>query len=205
MAATIMTIGVSYVLGSVPTGLWLGLWLRGIDIREHGSKNIGATNTLRVLGKGLGAAALAGDMGKGILAVLIGLKWGNWEYAPIACGLAAIIGHSASLFLRLRGGKGVATSAGVFFALAPMATAIAAIAFFTVVKLTRMASAGSIVAAIVLATTTLFMPHHWTTWPTHAMPDTWVLPSVACAVAMLVIVKHRTNIQRILRGQENRI
>ena len=110
----------SYVLGSVPTGLWLGLKLRNIDIREHGSRNIGATNTLRVLGRKLGIITLAMDVLKGWLPVAFALWLGVWDYLPILCGLAAILGHTFSLFLRFRGGKGVATSTGVFLGLAPL-------------------------------------------------------------------------------------
>lgn len=204
MGAALLAIVLSYILGSVPTGLWLGQRLRGIDIREHGSKNIGATNTLRVLGKGLGAAALIGDMGKGIISVLVFARLHDWPYMGAACGVAAIVGHSASLFLRFKGGKGVATSTGVFLALAPMATLLAAVVFGVVVKTTRMVSAGSIAAAIVLAGTTLLVPHTWVTYPFAAMPAGWGLPGVACAVAVLVVIKHRANIQRILRGEENK-
>jgi glycerol-3-phosphate acyltransferase PlsY len=204
MIASAISIFLSYLLGCVPTGLWLGLWLRRVDIREHGSKNIGATNTLRVLGKGLGAAALAGDMGKGIVSVLLVSKLSDSPYAAIACGIAAIVGHSASIFLKFRGGKGVATSAGVFMALAPLATLIAAVVFFVTVKSTRMVSAGSIAAALILAVST-FMPFEWVTWPTNAIPAPWLLRAAAFAIAVLVVVKHRTNIQRILRGEENKI
>ena len=87
----------SYALGSVPTGLWLGLRLKNIDIREHGSKSIGATNTLRILGKKLGALALIGDIAKGVIAVKFASELGATPYAPIACGIAAIIGHCTSL------------------------------------------------------------------------------------------------------------
>ena len=129
----------SYVAGSIPTGLWFGKALRGVDIREHGSRNSGATNTLRVLGKKLGAIALAGDVGKGLVAVLvIAPLLSDWPYAPLACGVAAIVGHIASVFVKFRGGKGVATSTGVFLALTPVATVIAAGVFAGVVYATRM-------------------------------------------------------------------
>ena len=130
-------IAFSYLLGSVPTGLWLGLKLRNIDIREHGSRNIGATNTLRVLGKKLGAITLAMDVLKGWLPVAAALWLNVWDYLPILCGLAAILGHTFSVFLRFRGGKGVATSTGVFLGLAPMPTLIAALVFGVVVAATR--------------------------------------------------------------------
>ena len=196
---------VSYVLGSIPTGLWFGQWLRGIDIREHGSRNIGATNTLRVLGKKLGAVALAGDVGKGLIAVLvIGRLGGDWPYTALACGVAAIVGHIAPVFLTFKGGKGVATSTGAFLALAPAATLIAAVVFAAVVYATRMVSAASLSAAGALLLAVCVLPHGWATFPTHALPEGWALRIVAALVAGLVVVRHRSNLQRILKGEENR-
>lgn len=192
MIAGLAALLCSYALGSMPTGLWLGLWLRGVDIRAHGSRNIGATNTLRVLGKGLGALALLGDMAKGLAAVLLFARLGDWAYLPLVCGLAAILGHSFSLFLRFRGGKGVATSTGVYIALAPWPTLIAAVFFGIVAATTHMVSAASITAAIVL-TLCLFL-----------FPASWPLRLITLLIAVLVIVKHRENIKRILRGEENR-
>lgn len=186
-------LAVSFIVGSIPTGLWLGLWLKKIDIREHGSRNIGATNTMRVLGKPLGAAALIGDMLKGVVAVLWLADWSSWQHAPLACGVAAILGHTFSIFCRFKGGKGVATSTGVFLALAPMATLIAAVAFAVVVGLTRMVSAGSITASVVLCAAVFALPH--------PLP----LRVAAVLVGVFVIVKHRANIGRIVRGTENRI
>jgi acyl phosphate:glycerol-3-phosphate acyltransferase len=193
IALIIAAILLSYVLGSVPTGLWLGQWLRGIDIREHGSKNIGATNTMRVLGKKLGAGALAGDVAKGLVAVLVFGRMAAWEYLPIVCGLVSILGHSFSLYLKFKGGKGVATSAGVFLGLAPIPVLFGILVFGVTVAATRMVSAGSILAAATVCAaaflTSLSMPVRW----------------VTVIVALLVIVKHRSNIKRILKGEENRI
>ncbi|GMW00712.1 MAG: glycerol-3-phosphate acyltransferase [Candidatus Hydrogenedentota bacterium] len=194
----------SYVLGSVPTGLWLGRWLRGIDIREHGSKNIGATNTLRVLGKGLGAAALAGDMMKGLVAALVLSKLSPWPYAALACGVAAILGHLASVFLKFKGGKGVATSAGVFLAISPLPTLIAVAVFAVVVKISRTVSLGSILAAVALVIAAFALPHEIATAPSHLLPNDWTLRIVVAVLAFLVIVKHRANIVRLAQGKENK-
>jgi glycerol-3-phosphate acyltransferase PlsY len=191
-----LALAMAYALGSIPTGLWLGLRLRGIDIRQHGSKNIGATNTLRVLGKRLGVIALAADVSKGAVAVALGLlaqQYGSWSHLHVACGLAAIFGHSYSLFMKFRGGKGVATSCGVFLALAWQPTLCAAIAFLIVTGLTRMVSAGSIAAAITLCLAMFAFQ----------MPSTMIW--VAVAIAILVIVKHRSNIVRILQGRESKL
>ncbi|MDK1022023.1 MAG: glycerol-3-phosphate 1-O-acyltransferase PlsY [Candidatus Hydrogenedentes bacterium] len=193
MIWTALALLLSYVLGSIPTGLWLGLRLRKVDIREHGSKNIGATNTMRALGKGLGAIALAGDMAKGFVPIVFIARLSDWEYAPIACGLAAIAGHTWSLFLKFRGGKGVATSSGVFFGLAPIPMGIALVVFLLVVGATRMVSAGSILAAIAMAVAVFITSND---------P---ALRIFSTCVTLLVIARHRDNIRRILAGTENRI
>lgn len=193
MTMTLLAIVLAYVLGSIPTGLWLGLSLRGVDIRQHGSRNIGATNTLRVLGKGLGFLALIGDMAKGLVSVVLVAQLSAWPYAPIVCGLAAICGHTFSVFLGFRGGKGVATSAGVFLGLAPIPMAIALGVFIVVVGTTRMVSAGSILGAIAMSAAVFFFP---------VDP---VVRGITVAVALLVIVRHRENIQRIFAGTENRL
>jgi len=189
----ILALLASYVVGSIPTGLWLGQRLKGIDIREHGSRNIGATNTMRVLGKGLGAAALVGDMLKGVVAVLLFAQLSAWPYAGLACGIASILGHSFSIFLGFKGGKGVATSTGVYLALAPIPTLIAAAVFAVVVGISRMVSAGSMAAAIALAALLL------------VFPASWPLRLATVAMALFVVIKHRSNIGRIVRGEENRI
>lgn len=190
---TVVAAVLSYLAGSVPTGLWLGLWFRGIDIRRHGSRNIGATNALRVLGKTYGAAALAVDILKGLLAVVLIARLSPWEYAPLICGLAAIVGHVTSPFVGFRGGKGVATAAGVFLGLAPLATLVAAAVFAGVVAATRMVSAASLSAAVALVVSVWFF---------EADP---VLRGIAFVVAVLVVVRHRSNIQRILQGTESRL
>ncbi len=183
----------SYVLGSMPTGLWLGLKLRGVDIRQHGSKNIGATNTFRVLGKGLGIATLAGDILKGWVPVVLFARLDAWEYLPVLCGLAAILGHTFSLFLWFRGGKGVATSTGVFLGLAPVPTLIAGGVFAIVFAATRMVSAGSISAAAAMIAAVF------------AIATPVPVRIVTVLVAVLVIVKHHANIRRILKGEESRL
>ena len=184
----------SYVLGSIPTGLWLGLWIRKVDIREAGSKNIGATNTMRVLGKPLGAAALMGDVLKGLFPVIFFARLHpESAHLPLLCGVAAILGHSFSLFLKFRGGKGVATSAGVFLGLVLWPTLLAIAIFAGIVVATRYVSLGSIGASVSLAISVWFV-------------DTSnVVRVVVLLVALLIIIKHRANVQRILNGEENRV
>lgn len=192
-AWTAAALGLAYLLGSVPTGLLLGLHLRGVDIREHGSKNIGATNTMRVLGKRFGAVALAGDMAKGLVAVLVVARLSPWAEAGAACGAAAVAGHVWPVFLRLHGGKGVATACGALLALCPIPTLVAAAVFGVVVKVSRMASLGSITAALVLAVCVFVFPN----------PGS--VRVLAALVAPLVVFRHRSNIRRILNGTESRI
>lgn len=203
--AAVLAILLSYLLGSIPTGLWLGLWVRGVDIREHGSKNIGATNTMRVLGKALGGLALLGDIGKGMAAVLLVSRLTGWPYAPLACGVASVLGHVFSVFCRFRGGKGVATTAGVFLALCPLATLLAACVFFGVFAATRMVSAGSITAALALVVAVWALPPAWMAWPAQTVTGVSFMRWLATVMALLVIVRHRSNIRRIVRGAENRI
>ena len=196
MSSTMMwaALLLSYMLGSLPSGLWLGLWFRGIDIREEGSKNIGATNTMRVLGKPLGATALCFDILKGIVPVVFFARLSPEDtWLPMACGAAAVLGHSFSLFLRFRGGKGVATSTGVFLGLATWPALIAIGIFAVIVAATRMVSAGSVTGALSLAVSVWFFP---------LSP---VVQVMGVLIAALVIIKHRSNLKRIVQGVENRI
>lgn len=193
MTDIVLAIFFSYLLGSIPTGLLLGLWLCKTDIREHGSKNIGATNTLRVLGKGLGAVALLSDMAKGAIPVLIAGSLNEWEYLPLVCGLAAILGHTFSIFLRFKGGKGVATSAGVFFGLTPIPMGVALLVFMLTLAASRMVSLGSILAALALAISLWVLPHDM------------VIRMIGTGVALIVIIRHRDNVKRIVSGTESKL
>lgn len=202
---SIIALALSYLAGSIPTGLWLGLWLKKVDIREYGSKNIGATNTLRVLGKGLGAAALTGDALKGAIPVLVFARLSDWPYAPLACGVAAIVGHLLPVYIKFKGGKGVATSAGVFLALCPIPALIAVLVFALTFVATRMASAASILAALSMTIVVYAVPHDLATAPGHLLPPDYTLRIVVTVIAVLIVYRHRSNIQRILKGQENKI
>ena len=200
MLVTAAVIVLSYVLGSIPTGLWMGKAWRGVDIREHGSQNIGATNTLRVLGKKFGALALAGDVLKGAIAVLVMGELSAWPHAPLACGAAAIAGHTWSIFLRFHGGKGVATSAGVLLALIPVSTVAGLAVFALVACVSRMVSAGSIIAAAVIGALVLILERD----PLTHLEHDPVIRGVVLLLVAVVIIRHRTNIQRIMRGEEHK-
>jgi len=188
----------SYIVGSVPTGYVIGK-LRGIDIREHGSGNIGATNTLRVLGKPAGITALVLDVAKGFVAVTVlaaiaasGRSSFSEPMMKVLLGIAAIAGHNWTVFLKFKGGKGVATSAGVFLGIACVPVLIAAAVFAVIVLGTRIVSVGSMSAALVLPIAMVAL---------HAEREFVAFGIVAAA---LVLVRHRSNIKRLLKGEENR-
>jgi glycerol-3-phosphate acyltransferase PlsY len=195
----IVTALVAYLLGSIPTG-FLVAKARGVDIRTVGSGNIGATNAFRVLGKGLGIFVLLMDALKGYVAVQVGalvvselLPGVPLEYLRITAGIAAILGHNFTCWLHFKGGKGIATSAGVLIALVPLALAIILTIFIILFLVTRYVSVGSIAAAFALPFATWFTQHDIG------------LTVVMAAIGALAILKHRKNIQRLLNGTENRI
>jgi glycerol-3-phosphate acyltransferase PlsY len=184
----------SYVLGSVPFAL-VAARIRGIDLREHGSGNLGATNAIRVLGPALGIPVLLADVAKGLIAVAVipAVLGAEGPAVPLLCGFAAIAGHVWSLFLKFRGGKGVATAAGAFFALAPRGVGIALTVFILVLLVSRFVSLSSILAAVALP---------FALWGTGASQP---VLGAGVALAILVVVKHRTNVTRLLAGTESRI
>jgi acyl phosphate:glycerol-3-phosphate acyltransferase len=194
----------AYLLGSIPSG-FLAAKARGIDIRTVGSGNIGATNAFRILGKGPGIVVLLVDALKGWLAVrllafsIVDLlaphdSWGaRREVSAVLAGLFVVLGHNFTCWLRFKGGKGIATSAGVFFALAPLAAAIALGAWLVVFVSARYVSLASLVAAIVLPTAV------WLT------VSGILIPIVTTLLGLLAVFKHRGNIRRLLDGTESRV
>lgn len=198
----IITILLGYLLGSIPTGFLVGK-ARGIDIRTMGSGNIGATNVLRYFGTVAGVSVLLIDALKGFLAVavltrLIWRAYGttpdllNREWLEIVAALAAILGHNFTCWLRFKGGKGIATSAGVLVALVPYALLIILGVWIIVIALTRFVSLASICASFTLP---------FATWITGG---SFTMISITAAMAALAIYKHKSNIQRLLKGTETR-
>jgi glycerol-3-phosphate acyltransferase PlsY len=190
-----------YFLGSPPTG-YLVARVRGVDIRAVGSGNIGATNVVRVLGKPIGILVLLGDAGKGALAcwllpllveaVLGGREPVRRELIAMVAGVGAILGHNFTCWLRFKGGKGIATSAGVLLALIPAACGVAFVLWVVVFLLSRYVSVASLAAAFTLPIVV---------WLTHAAPPFIVMAAV---VGALAIYRHKANIQRLLAGTESR-
>ncbi len=191
----------SYLAGSLPIGLWIGR-ARGVDLREHGSRNIGATNAGRVLGRRFFFLVFALDFAKGCLPVVVAQRAGSGEIDGatfgLLAGVAAIFGHVFPLFLRFKGGQGVATAAGVFAATAPWPALLAAIAWLAVFLLTRYVSLASLCAAAVLPAACFLLPPY--TGVAVGLP----VQVVASAVGVLIFVRHRGNIGRLLRGEESR-
>jgi acyl phosphate:glycerol-3-phosphate acyltransferase len=200
--ACIIIVVAAYFLGSIPTG-YLAARAKGIDIRSVGSGNIGATNAMRVLGKPAGITVLLLDTLKGYAAVawlcpsvltLFNGPAADVETLRIVAGIAAVLGHNFTCWLKFKGGKGIATSGGAYLALAWPAVLIALTAFILAVLLTRYVSIGSIAAAVALPAAVWCLPEH-----------NLFLGSVTTAVGAMAIYKHKSNIKRLMAGTESRI
>ena len=198
----IVTALAAYLLGSIPAG-FLVARAKGIDIRAVGSGNIGATNSMRVLGRPAGIFVLLVDVLKGYAAVawlpILLLKFFDspmidLEMLRIFAGIFAVLGHNYTCWLKFKGGKGIATTAGVYLSLAPAALGIALVVFILAILVTRYVSVGSIVAAIALPTAVWIL-----------QLDNLFLGTVTTVLGALAIFKHRSNIRRLMSGTENRI
>ena len=189
----VVAAAISYILGSIPNGLILGKAIWGVDLRQHGSKNIGATNAWRTIGKAGGISIFVLDFLKGAISAYLGLHLGGSELAGVLCGILAIAGHSWSVFLSFKGGKGVATGLGVIAALMPMVTLIVFAVWFAIVYFTGYVSLGSIVGAALVPILTLFFGLH---------TEFLILGLIA---AVFIIYRHKSNIERLLKGTESKI
>ena len=197
----IVTALAAYLLGSIPAG-FLVAKAKGVDIRAVGSGNMGATNVFRVLGKTAGIFVLLADALKGYAAAawlcdgllnIFNVPGADEETHRVVAGICAVLGHNYTCWLKFRGGKGIATTAGVYLALAPLAVSIALAAWIVFALLTRYVSVASIAAAVALPTAVWFTK------------DSGLLGLVTTALGALAIFKHKKNIQRLLDGTENRI
>ena len=200
--AVVLSLGLGYLSGSLPWGLWLGRWIRGVDVRTVGSGNLGATNVYRSLGPALWTATLVLDIAKGALPVLLVPRWGAAESFPggrewctAAVAIASVAGHIWTCFAGFRGGKGVATTAGALLALAPPAFGVFAAVFVLTLALTRYVSLGSVLGTLAFAVTMALSARGGVRSPTFALGG---------VLALLVIVRHRENLARIVRGTERR-
>jgi glycerol-3-phosphate acyltransferase PlsY len=188
----------SYLLGATPTSYWVGRAFYGVDLRARGSGNLGATNTFRVLGPVAAVPVVLVDVAKGFVPAFwfpsIDAPSATWGWA-LAYGTAAIVGHVFSVWVRFRGGKGVATSAGVFLGLAPAAVLVGFVVWSVTVATTRLVSLGSILAALSLPVSVAFLRH----------PGGAAFLWFTVALAAFVVWAHRSNIRRLARGEELRL
>jgi glycerol-3-phosphate acyltransferase PlsY len=190
---TVVVLITGYLLGSIPFAYLLGRRHRGIDLRMAGSGNVGAANLLRTTTKKIGVSAMALDMGKGIASVLVARQIESGSAAPTIAGIAAILGHIYPVWLGFKGGKGVATTCGVFAILAPQATAIAGVFFLATVWWTRYISLGSVVASAFLG-------------PLAYVTGSPVIVVIGATIAAAIVIeRHRANLGRVMAGVERRI
>jgi glycerol-3-phosphate acyltransferase PlsY len=200
--ALVTALGLGYLSGSLPWGLWLGRAMRGVDVRTLGSKNLGATNVYRSLGPAVGVPVLLLDVAKGALPTWLvpGLGAcaafpGGLEWCRLSVAAAAVLGHMFTVFAGFRGGKGVATSAGVLLALSPVAFAAVLVVFVATVAVTRYISVGSMLGAVAFAIALGLTHAGGFHSPTFAF---------GALLAAVVIFRHKDNIARLARGEERR-
>ncbi|WP_371816309.1 glycerol-3-phosphate 1-O-acyltransferase PlsY [Exiguobacterium sp. s141] len=191
----IIIILISYLLGAIPFALIVGKLGYKVDVREHGSGNLGTTNTFRVLGKKAGTLVLLGDMGKGLVAALLPLLFGS-EMSLLLAGIPAIIGHSYPVFAKFKGGKSVATSAGVLLAAFPWFFVVVVGTFLLTLFVSKMVSLSSMAAAAVGIVTVVTYG---------VIAKDWLPLIVIVPLALFIIIKHRTNWQRIRSGTEPKV
>ncbi|MFB5265986.1 glycerol-3-phosphate 1-O-acyltransferase PlsY [Paenibacillus enshidis] len=194
MILQIAAVVVSYLLGSVSFSVLIGRFLKGVDVRQHGSGNAGATNTLRVLGKGPAIMVLLLDVCKGIAAVWLGY-WlgGGSQWAAALSGIAAIAGHNWPLYFHFRGGKGIATAIGVLATLCFFPALIAGIIAILSIVITRYVSLGSLIFVIL------------TPWMILVLGYSWPLFWSSLIICVFAVWRHRTNISKLIQGKENRL
>lgn len=206
LKALLIGIPIAYLIGSISFAYLAGKLLRGIDLRQFGSGNLGSTNTIRVLGKGPGIIVQILDILKGVIPVYLitrlgtdyGITGESLVILQVSAGMTAILGHIYTLFLNFQGGKGVNTTAGVFLYLAPGPILIAALVFITVFYTTRYVSLGSILAAFSLPLIMVIQKYGFSS---NISPT---LIGFSALIALLVIAKHKSNIERLLAGTENK-
>lgn len=188
---TAIVIVLAYLLGSIPSGIWIGKYFYQTDIRKYGSGNSGTTNTFRVLGKKAGSIVLIMDMLKGSAATLLPI-WLGVEIHPLLAGVVAALGHTYPLFAGFKGGKAVATSAGIMLAYNPLFFGEAIIAFVIYLYFSRMVSLSSILVSFTAVALSFFFKD-------------WPLTLVTILLTIFIIYRHRSNIYRIRNGTESKV
>lgn len=191
LAKIILMFIIAYLLGSIPSGVWIGTKFYKKDIRQFGSGNSGTTNTFRVLGKTAGIVVLLADVLKGTLAASLPLLF-DLPINPMVMGLGAVLGHTYPVFAQFKGGKAVATSAGVLLAYNPPFFIYCVGLFLVLLFLTRMVSLSSMIALPIIVLSSLFI-------------GDWILTLIAFILALFIIYRHRENISRIRNGTESKV
>lgn len=213
MLSFIVIVVLSYLLGSIPTSIWVGKLFKGVDIRDHGSGNAGATNTFRILGWKAGVMVSLIDIIKGFTAAFyisqIGYHMGDvpvsigvWEtdvFMRLIAGAAAVGGHMYPLYAKFKGGKGVITAAGMLYGIEPISITLAILVFLTILGTTRYVSLGSILACFSYPLFLIMLLYGFN------QPIDGSLIVISAVVAATIIIKHHANIRRLISGNENRI
>jgi acyl phosphate:glycerol-3-phosphate acyltransferase len=191
---TLAALAGAYLLGAVPSSYLLARWMGGIDLRQVGSRNLGATNLYRQLGWRAAIPAALFDVAKGAAPVALATRFGGGPtWWPLLVGLGAVLGHVYSPFVGFKGGKGVATAGGMFLALAPASLGAAAVVWLVLLRLTGYMSVASLAGATAFAAATPLL-----------YPGRPLLAGVAVAVCAFIVFTHRSNIRRLLAGTESR-
>ncbi len=214
MLALLVVILISYLIGSIPSSLWMGKLFKGIDIREHGSGNAGATNTFRILGWKPGVLVLAIDFMKGFVCaywvsqlayhiasgpVSIIPNWSVNPFLMIICGITAVVGHMFPLYANFNGGKGMAAASGMLVAIEPFSVAIAFAVFLIVMISTRFVSLASLIAAFIYPLTLVVLRY---IFGLHVDGSVIILGAF---IGLFIIFMHRKNIKRLINGSENKV
>lgn len=192
----------AYLLGSIPSGVWVGKLFFKKDIRQFGSGNMGTTNTFRVLGKKAGIAVLLMDILKGTLATCLPLIFSVSSINPLWFGVCAILGHTFPIFAKFKGGKAVATSAGMLLGFNPIFFVYSASIFVLCLFITSMVSLTSMIAACLITLSTIFLPF---IFPFILPEQNWLLTLIAIGVTIFIFIRHKENIKRIKEGTESHI
>lgn len=200
---TVLLLFVAYLLGSIPSGVWIGKIFYQKDIRQFGSGNSGTTNTFRVLGKPAGLIVLLMDVLKGTLATCLPAIFHlGATVNPLWFGVCAIIGHTFPIFAKFKGGKAVATSAGMLLGFSPVFFFYSCIIFALCLFITSMVSLSSMIAAVIITLSTFVLPY---LLPFVLPQHNWLLTIIAAGITLFIFVRHKDNITRIKNGTESRV
>lgn len=215
MLATLTVLAISYILGSIPSAIWVGKIFKGVDVRLHGSGNAGTTNTFRVLGWPSGVTVFTLDFMKGFAASfwVSALAWDlfvgplsppNWEvdaFLKISCGLFAVVGHMFPIFAGFKGGKGAATACGMLFGIEPISIGISSVVFITTILLTRYVSLASIISSFLYPISLIVMLYYFGL--DKKVDGSMIVFGIIIATG--IIVKHKSNISRLIAGTESKV